>query len=114
MAQGEDGLRRDVRISAPGQVQERDVKSLEAWLRGEPELQGRVQVKRGARRTEAGVPMGPQLDIVLHLVDWAGSAAAAELMRRVAGSIKEWRTSRRALGDPDPPDFRAELDDERA
>ncbi|PHQ52728.1 hypothetical protein BLA24_05490 [Streptomyces cinnamoneus] len=96
-----------------GHVEERDVKSLETWLKDEPELKGRVQVKRGARRGEAGVPMGPQLDIVLHVIDWGGAAASAEIVRRVAESVKEWRTSRRALGDPDPPDFRAERDDEQ-
>ncbi len=114
MTTGEGGFRHYVRVSAPGHVQEKDVKSLETWLRNEPELKDRVQVKRGARRAEAGVPMGPQLDILLHLVDWGGAAVAAEIVKRVTGSIKEWRTSRRALGDPNPPDFRAERDDEQA
>ncbi|MEV4436603.1 hypothetical protein [Streptomyces sp. NPDC049555] len=116
MAQGErEGeLRRIVRISAPGDhVQERDVASLEAWLKAEPEFKDQVQVKRAPRRAGSGAPMGPLLDIVLHVIDWSGSAVAATLVSRVADSIKEWRTSRRALGDQDPPQFRAELDDER-
>ncbi|MEU1310898.1 hypothetical protein ABZ419_18680 [Streptomyces cinnamoneus] len=113
MAQGEGGLRHSVRVSASGHVQEKDVKSLETWLNGEPELKGRVQVKRAAGRAEAGVPMGPQMDIVLHVVDWGGAATVAEIVRRVSESIREWRTSRRALGDPNPPDFRAEQDDEQ-
>ncbi len=113
MATGEGGLRRNVRVSAPGHVQEKDVTSLEAWLKGEPELKDLVQVKRGARRTEAGVPMGPLLDIVLHVIEWTGAATTTEVVRRVSESVREWRTSRRALGDPNPPDFRARLDDEQ-
>ncbi|MEU7135990.1 hypothetical protein [Streptomyces sp. NPDC046261] len=113
MATGEGGLRHNVRVSATGQVQEKDVQSLETWLKGEPELKDLVQVKRGARPAEAGVPMGPLLDIVLQIAEWSGAAATGEVVRRTTESIKEWRTSRRALGDPNPPDFRARPDDEQ-
>ncbi|GHF05680.1 hypothetical protein GCM10010359_03350 [Streptomyces morookaense] len=102
-----------MRITAPGHVLEEDVQSLESWLKGEPELKGRVQVKRAARRAESGVPMGPQMDIVLQAVGWFGAATATQIVRQATESIKEWRTSRRALGDTAPPDFRAEQDGEQ-
>ncbi|GAA0400016.1 effector-associated constant component EACC1 [Streptomyces luteireticuli] len=112
MAQGEDedDIRHGVRVTAPGDVREEDLTSLEAWLRDEPELTHRVRVRRVARRAEPGVAMGPQLEVLL---EWLGGAATSEIVRLATESIKEWRTSRRALGDPDPPDFRARPDDER-
>lgn len=110
MAQGEDDIRHGVRVTAPGEVREDDLKSLETWLRDEPELTGRVQVRRTARRPGPGVVMGPQLDILL---EWLGGAATSEIVRLATESIREWRTSRRALGDPDPPGFRAGPDDEQ-
>ncbi|KNB52296.1 effector-associated constant component EACC1 [Streptomyces caatingaensis] len=110
MAQGEDDIRHGVRVTAPGEVREEDLASLETWLKDEPELTERVRVRRTARRAEPGVPMAPQLDILL---EWLGGAATGEVLRLATESIREWRTSRRALGDPDPPDFRAGPDDER-
>ncbi|MFQ6192974.1 effector-associated constant component EACC1 [Streptomyces sp. NPDC000405] len=110
MTRGEGELRHSVRVSAPGDVAEGDVGSLEAWLRGEPELRDRAQVKRGARPAEAGALMGPQLDIV---IEWVGAATTTEIVRLVTASIKEWVRSRQALGDDSPPGFRAEPDDQR-
>ncbi|MFC4515670.1 hypothetical protein [Streptomyces ehimensis] len=110
MTRGEGELRHSVRVSAPGDVAEGDVGSLEAWLRGEPELRDRAQVKRGARPAEASALMGPQLDIV---IEWVGAATTTEIVRLVTASIKEWVRSRRALGDDNPPGFRAEPDDRR-
>ncbi|MFF4224482.1 hypothetical protein ACFYZH_16665 [Streptomyces abikoensis] len=110
MTRGEGELRHSVRVSAPGHVAEGDVGSLEAWLRGEPELKDLAQVKRGARPAESGALMGPQLDIV---IEWIGAATTTEIVRLVTASIKEWVRSRRALGDDSPPGFRAEPDDQR-
>ncbi|MBH1937161.1 hypothetical protein I5Q34_23305 [Streptomyces sp. AV19] len=110
MAQGEDDIRHGVRVTAPGEVREEDLKSLETWLKDEPGLTDRVQIRRAPRQAEPGAAMGPQLDLLL---EWLDSTATDVVVGLVTESVKEWLASRRALGDRTPPAFRARPDDER-
>ncbi len=95
-------------VRLDGTATQSDVGALKKWLEREKQLEDRVRrgelrIQERAGTDEQGTPMGAGMDILLTLVNCAGAAVFAEVIRDVRQAVEAWRENRRQVESGDPP-----------